>query len=527
MRISLNRQVSAVRHRVLATVDIEEHRQEVQQLLKQVERDAASLPARAISFLQKEELIGSDRLLTRKGESVQKNGRLFARERGIFDVWYLNDDEYLETRPLLLQRVMEPIKGGYRKRAAFYDWPEAINESGECVLHCDSAYALVSSDNTTEKRQIRNLRINTRNGGLVAKEVELDLLLEVARSEDNKLNVVFTLKGSLPLEVNERKTQAEVELNYGVEKADPDFMDHIADFLGFEWSWNDHRMKCGVPDNNDSIFAFMEPLYNIKPSEWMETCYGTFAGGEIRKLPLMPADRALATEWQKKWLAELLREKYLSPEEIKYRQQVWLEHPAIQGYGIQARNGSELMAVLDRQQHPQSYWHAAAAHCLIPENSRVLPASLTLRKGNYLFASELLRELVPHEPIKGIIYSDRHYKTEQHAINMQKLADLAGVCDGIIFTENKDIAAPTGWCIQPPGKQRLDHDRYWIFLTKNKPVLWKCTNSLDFVDFRQEEPRLKASPSFVKIELKDLPDYLQQALNKQVDAEKEFVEIAQ
>ena len=268
-------------------------------------------------------------------------------------------------------------------------------------------------------------------------------------------------------------------------------------------------------------------------SKAIEICYGQFQTGDARSIPLMPKDAATAKQWQTMVLTQWLQDRYYTPEEVQYFQQVWLQHPAVKDYKFHTLTGNQLLGAIDRSKHPQSYWHASAAECLIPENSRLVPPSITFKEGNYLDASELLRQLTAGEPVKSVIYSDRHYKSAVHARNMQKLAELGGIHHGVIFNEGVSTQSPKGWQIeevtltQSQAKARPDHDRYWIFITHKKPLLWKCSTSFDFVDFRKPEPRVKESLTFTRMDKNDLPDYLLKALSSEEQSTKEHLELTQ
>lgn len=106
MQITLQRQVKAVCYQVLATVNVEQERPDLQRILKQVEGDLDRLPPRLIDYLEKETLIKNNSL-TKLGGKVIDSGKHSATERGIYQIWYLQEDAYLMQEPLLMQRVVE------------------------------------------------------------------------------------------------------------------------------------------------------------------------------------------------------------------------------------------------------------------------------------------------------------------------------------------------------------------------------------------------------------------------------------
>ena len=370
-----------------------------------------------------------------------------------------------------------------------------------------------------EKTQIQNLKVEVRNGGERSRRAQLNLSLVFSSSTGGEISTGFHLKGALPVRQGDKEKQVTVEQEYYVSEPESDFMNQIADDLGYEWSFQDQRFKCPVPEESAWLNAFMVQYITFSQ---VDTCYGQFDHGEARRLPLMPVDEPVAKAWQEEWLVALLNDRYLPPSQTHYQQQVWLEHPAIKNYRLDVLEGKALLSQLDKQQHPQSFWHASAAHFLIPHAGRNLSPSITFSDGDELEASDLLRGLVLSEPVDVIIYSDRHYKSAKHARNMQALARTSGARAGMIFTEESNPRVPEGWYREVMERQKETHDRYWILITERRTLIWKCTTSLDFVDFSKSEPKVQGSPTFVQIEKTELPDYLQKTL-----ADTNSMEIAQ
>ncbi|PVZ68912.1 hypothetical protein [Pelagibaculum spongiae] len=507
MRIKLKRQVTAICYQAVASVDVEQERLDVQKALEQVKSDFKRLPLRLVSYLEKEHLIENQQL-TAEGEETYQTGRLASRERGIYRIWYLDNDEALGTRPLMLQREAEPVKGSYQQRSNFYHWPETERVSSDDSRHTESDEIFVIAGDKEYKKNIKNLNIEVINSGERTKKVTLDLEFEVSLRKDRTYTAGFKLGGDLPLFINNKQRSVAISEEYAVD-LHCDFMNEVSSYLETEWDEQHQRMLSGAPDNKRSLSSFTHPKLKL---EEIDTPYGGFDSGEVWQLPLMPEDRHEAEEWQKKWLNELYREDYFSSVQAQYRQQIWLSHPAVKHYELLVKSGKELLDCLDRQLNPVSFWHASAANYLIPQGAKSALPSIRLNKDDILEVSDLLRYLTLSEPVESIIYSDRHYKSSKHRRNMSELARLSGASFGRIFTTDTSVKLPSDWQRTVIKSGKDNHDRYWILTTTSRHFIWTTTTSLDFIDFSVDESKVLSPVTFTQIKQNDLPEYLQEAL---------------
>jgi len=515
MQITLQRQVKAVCHQVLATVNVEQERPDLQRILKQVEDDIERLPPRLIDYLEKEKLIKNNSL-TMLGGDVMDSGKHSAIERGIYQIWYLQDDAHLPQEPLLMQRVVESNtrKGGYQQRNKFYEWAETEKIGRGSKFHCEFETVFLNDGAKLQKNKISELCVEVLNTGIKNKQQDLTLTLTYSLDK-GKFQVDFKLTGKLPTKINEREQFVEINNKYS-DQHDDTFMPSIIDTLDMQWEDSSLRALCTTPKSHDALSTFIMNKQNLSS---IDTCFGYFDSGEIKLLPIKPKDVVTAKEWQIQSLNQLFKLGYLSVAQANYSQQIWLAHLAVKDYKLPLLQGDELLHALDRQQNPMSYWHASAANFLIPTNTKTPLPSVTFKQGQALNINELLRTLVLSEPIKHIIYSDRHYKSALHARNMREIVRISGAKSGVIYSCDPNAKIPEDWLLEVMKNKKDNHDRYWVIQTMNRTIIWKVTTSLDFIDFSHKTPKIQSPTTFVQLEESDLPDYLQQALSMNIAKE--------
>lgn len=514
MQITLHRKVKAVCYQAVATIKIEQERRDIQQALEQASKDPTSLPARLINYLEKESLL-DNQILTELGEQVRDTGLLSAPERGIYRLWYLDEDEALGTWPLLLQREVEPVKGDYRKRAQFYNWQNPQRLTSDDSRHCDSKDIYIVGGGQSEKKNTKDLKLEVINAGSSAKYADMTLTFSFSLQRDKSYQASFRLEGDLPYQSKSSEKRISLCEEFDVAILN-EFMPAIADSLGHVWDENHKRMRTAIPIHKKPLASFITAKQTLSE---IDTCYGRFEKGEAKQLPLMPADGQVAKNWQGQWLNDLYQEAYFSEEQGNYRQQLWLSHPAIKDFKLGAKTGESLLQALDRQQNPVSFWHASAAHYLIPSNTKTPLPSIRFKKDEALEVPDLLRSLVLNETVHQIIYSDRHYKSAKHKRNMQEIARLSGAESGHIFTTDDSVKIPENWLKTTMRNSGDNHDRYWVMMTEHKSFIWTASTSLDFIDFSNANSRVDSDVTFTQLDVNDLPDYLQKAVANDEDKE--------
>ena len=517
MDIAVQRTVQAVCQKVLATVNIGQARPDIQKILQHAQNQPDELPQRLIHYLEKEKLLAHQQL-TNKGQKVLETGTLASRERGLYHIWYLDNDEHLGTRPLLLQRIHQPARRNQRGNHSFYNWPAAEQVEKDTPWHCPHASVTLIDDQQGEvATEIEHLHIEVIDGAF-NQTASLTLQFKVSTEPNRCVESTFYLSGSLSAihPQNGQQQTVAINLRYPQETTTPDFIQEVITSAHMHWNLDYQRARCTIPENPQEINTCVRKKTTIEP---FDSCYGRFDSGTIQHIPLMPREQE-AQQWQTAWLRNLYQHRYLSPQQARYDQQRWLSQPAIAPSKLPMLEGKALLNRLERQQYPQAFWHASAAHYLIPSRTKTLPPQVTLKQGTVLTPADLVQTLTLSDPVEQIIYSDRHYKSARHAYNMDKIAQLTAVSRGVVFTCSETVRLPDLWDRESVSSKDKDtHDRYWLFLTEERPLIWKCSNSFDFIDFRAQAPTVSGNTTFTQMDLQDLPAYLSNALNLIEDME--------
>jgi len=98
---TLNRKVNLVCLPLLGTLEVYVKRQDIVDALGKV----AELPIRLLEYLKKLALIDCNKELTARGKEFLKMGLLPTLERGLFHIWFAENDQLLVKNPILIQRI--------------------------------------------------------------------------------------------------------------------------------------------------------------------------------------------------------------------------------------------------------------------------------------------------------------------------------------------------------------------------------------------------------------------------------------
>ncbi|UYM15901.1 hypothetical protein [Endozoicomonas euniceicola] len=518
MEIILNRQVKVDCKKVLATVDVEQPRPDLQKILVAAsEQGLSTFPDRLISYLEKENLIEGEQL-TEQAHHTKQTGMFSTKERGIYHIWYFHD-QYLGIHPIAMLRWEPPRNRSYHEQIKSYGWPSVHRRGIPKELHCNSTNVyLIDHDGSVDKRLISNLKIEVLDDKYRTNSPSIETQLRYTLGRNKSAQAAIQIQGNLSCHVAGKERHFSVSRKDIIE-AKPEFLHDVAGKLEFAWEPEFKRMRCDV---SDKAIVRSEFLIRKRPVNEIDTCYGHFFGGELINLPVMPKNPATANLWHEAWLNDTYREDYLSPDESRYLQRCWINHPAVKPYNLSLKEGLSLLQVLNRQQNPQGFWHASAGHYLIPSASHVQQPRCRWAEGDKLSVETLVRHLVSGVVVTGLIYSDRYYQSRKNERNLSAIAQSCSCDGGVIFSVNKKAKLPSQkWALRTMEKRPENHDRYWIFLTTGEPVIWTCTSSLDFIDFGEEEPEVRGTPTFTRLRNDELPSYLTEMLSEPLS--KEYV----
>lgn len=509
MDIVLTRLVTAKCYKVLAQMSIYEERPDIKTILEQA-KQGLNLPPRLEIFLSVSGLFKSSQI-TALGEALLKTGTFPSKERGIYEIWYL-DDAYLGKVPIVLQRIEEkPSQHGvkYNRCGFLHNWSHS--EKPHAGLKLDTDKANVFLVNESKLRVINNLDIEVIEQGMRSKSMQVEVKLSTRLDSFKQvLTGQWELTGKIA--VNNQGAQNNQEFGINIpEQVTTQLLNELGENLNFFWNQKDNRACFSDLANTKCLLDF-----NIRSLEisHVDTELGAFSQGSIKNLPIMPKNMETALDWQKKWLKLIYLNCHVSPDSMIYQQRVWLEHIALRCCQLPLLTGMELLKQLDgEERNHEVYWHAATCHYLIPQLTKMTLPSITFTDKQQINVNELLRQLTLNSEIEHIIYSDRHYKSKLHASNLKAISKESSVKSGVVFTTDDSINIPDGWQKKVFKNTRENHDRYYIFITVSENFIWKCSTSLDFAELTKQTAFIKGNCTFTRLRESELPEYLQSCLN--------------
>lgn len=505
MDISLTRTVIAKSYKVLATVNIDEDRPDIQNILMQVQK-GLKLPPRLISFLTASGLYHNDEI-TPLGEQALVTGSFPSKERGIYEVWYIEDD-YFGKMPVAMQRIEESSTqhGKNNRSRPFHNWSQVEKPQPSLKLNITEARVFLINEN--KSRDISDLKIEVMNRGDRSKSVQTTLKLE---APSNKANSQWSIIGKIP--VDNRGVQKSIDFEFAIsEQVTNQLITELCEHLEFTWNEKGNRAAIGKLEKIKYLLDFNIRSLSIND---VDTMFGNFKQGSIKNLAIMPKDMKIALDWQEQWLHQLYKIEHVSCKSMEYQQRVWLSHTALKKFELPILLDQELLSKLDgERRNNEVYWHATASHYLVPQLTKQTLPSITFTDNQVISVGELLRQLTLNHEIQSFIYSDRHYKSKLHKNNLQAIAQQAEPNSGFVFTTDPNVSVPAGWDKELISNNRNNHDRYYIFISNMEVFSWKCSTSLDFADLTTQNSFTKGNCTFTRMREGELPQYLQDCLYK-------------
>jgi len=511
LELVLEREIALKRYPVIATVKSLRRRPDIVALLEAVENKSISMPMRLSTFLKREKLI-EGYALTSRGKEVQDSGLFDSNERGLYHIWYTDEDPLLGTRPILIQTdtaFFDPgveawIKGNDAERSDF----RVEKELNVQVL--ESTYRGRDSVQTW----------NTLNVVMLNPEVicppESSATVDL-RWQPGISSSMVTLTGNLDMiefsnhkKINKPET-LDLSFQHPVESTAL-VMDDVARKIAGSWN----RQSKRVVLNKDCILQFPNVIQNFRldqlPPFELETVFGGF-NCVFASLPVMPADAADARQWQSAWLEAYHSTGYHAGRKANNDQSKWLEHPAVADINLPLVSGRALLETLS----PSSAWHVAAIEDLSPSKNKKLSLPLSLLNGDILDLESLVARLTGGDTVRQVIYSDRYIVTEKQQKNLCVLAEYFQGATGLLLSlaskNDAGITLPKGWKRLVLEKEHDNHGRYWLFVTDDGPRCWECSIGVDFIhNTGQRQYVVSGTPGFTPKEVEELPRYLQERI---------------
>lgn len=517
LALTLSRSVQLKRYPVIAKVIFLRERSDLVSLLKGMQNHPADMPPRLKQYLNREAL-WDESGITDKGQQVVDSGLFEAKERGLYHIWYTDNDPLLGTRPVMIQRD-----------TAFFDPNMPSWKKGLDAARSEFQVKQPLQLSVLEESFVDRNKSELKNISLQMSSLEPEVICSPEKSAPTQLEwtlgfsqSLVSLKGQLDmLQFNQNKPGSRPET---LELSIDDFGDRLNDVMAaiageFDGHWLPEERR--VETQLEQIQRYPSAVQKFQIGSFnrsgLQTDMGEFQSVQAKHIPIQPANQADAEDWQRCWLKDFYSRQYHSSAEARKEQSEWLDHIALNDFELPLKEPHSLLSELSRESQPQAYWHIAAMADLTPARSQKLRMPISLVNGDPLDLDELLQQLTSGDYIKHIIYSDRYVHTPRQSRNLNHMAACLADAEGLLLTldkqHGKEAELPDNWSREILQKQNDNHGRYWILIGTEHPWCWECSSGLDFIRENSGRFSVDGSPTFTPKEVEELPRYLQDQIN--------------
>ncbi|PTB99095.1 hypothetical protein C9993_04800 [Marinobacter sp. Z-F4-2] len=490
-------------------------RPDLKLLLEHIQNNADATPLRLKAYLIREKLWdGDSSSLTKKGLEVEHSGLFGTTERGLYHVWYTEDDPLLGTRPVFIQRDTAFFNPGTTGWLSGNDarCSSLSVEQSLTVNALEDTYEGGKSQRTSQKLTLSRLEPEVICSPDQNATLELKWNLGPADSR-------LSLEGQLDVldfgqrTPNSRPEAFEMETHQFADRFSA-VMRKIADQFDGQWHETDQRMRVQLEQIQQHASAVQNFALASENFSNLITDFGLFASVKAENVPIKPVNQSDAELWHRNWLEACYDEAYQSSEKARQKQTCWLDHVALADYELPLLEANNLLELLSRESTPKAYWHAAALADLSPAKSKKQRLPITLLSGDALNLKRLVNQLAGGEVVQRIIYSDRYVYTSRQKRNLASVAACASDADGLLLTlapnGDQEAELPDNWERQHFKKQHDNHGRFWIFIGASHTYCWECSIGLDFIRENSSGFVIEGTPGFTPKEEHELPHYLQE-----------------
>lgn len=516
LALTLNRTVQLKRIPIIARCTFLRKRPDLVSLLKGVQNNPADVPSRLKVYLKREAL-WDESGISDKGQQVIDSGLFEAKERGLYHIWYTDNDPFLGARPIMMQRdtaFFDPNMQSWKKGQDAARSEFRVEHS----LHLSVLEESFVDHNKTELKNI-SLQMASLDPEVICSpeksaEIQLEWTLGFSASQ-------LSLKGQLDmLQFNQNKASPRPE---ALDLSIDDFGDRLDDVMAaiageLDGSWLPDTRRIETQLEHIQLYPSAVQKFQIGSfnHSGLETDMGEFQSVQAKYVPIQPADQSDAEDWHRFWLEDFYSRKYHSSAESRKQQSQWLDHIALNDFELPLKEQQSLLSELSRESQTQAYWHIAAMADLTPSKSKKLRMPISLVNDDVLDLDDLLKQLSGGEYIEHIIYSDRYVHTPRQSRNLNSVAAYFSDAKGLLLTLNNQSSKaklPDNWSRKILEKKNDDHGRYWILIGTKHTWCWECSSGLDFILENGGRFCVDGSPTFTPKEEAELPRYLQDQIN--------------
>lgn len=502
---TLNRKVNLVCLPLLGTLEVYVKRQDIVDALGKV----AELSIRLLEYLKKLALIDCNKELTARGKEFLKTGLLPTLERGLFHIWFAENDQLLLKSPILIQRI---------NAFATKDLDQYRSYRGDINQY------LTEQVITTNLAIENNKSISIESVKVTIKSIEV--LCDIHNKASASLNWQLTahskatLNGKLNIEVpskgrGNKSSSVGKEFSFNLPTNHNQYIE-LMDSIGKQLNgkWNNQYQYFSLPfsetiDEKKTLNSLSLETLPFKTVN--STSFGSFEVEDHQPLSISPMDSSDGEKWLEAWCKHYYQQKHNALIHAEKAQLDWLSQPGLTPHDITPIQIDKMLAILGTEGKATSYWQAAAGFDLMPHLAADFGVALTLDDGAEFEFPKLINHLTNARHIENIIISDRYFTSDHQQALLTRIAIKVGVSKGLFVTLKQMYKKklPESWQPKFIDKSPDNHDRYWLFFTSAGLKCWKVSASLDFAREHNRQWVVHGTPTFTPLDKRDLPQYLQ------------------
>lgn len=513
MEIELKRPIHMERCEVIGRLHIEQKRLDLKMILERMQSNEISkIPKRLEDLFEKLHICKSGNVLD-AGKNLLEKGTIIAEEYGHYEIWYLRNDAWLASRPMIIRRIEALNKK---------DNPKKQNNSNKWQHEIASDWQMISEQKGpvlvqfAKDMQLYNLP-----------SLKVDALLPQQSHETGALKCELSNAGNAKLELtaqikwNHENTPDEVHINMEWDAGKVhELLPQMAEQFGKKWDKvHGALLEDSPPKDLSEVMNFRRK--NVVISNLHTKSAGIFDSIEIKDIPLRASSKRCAEKWFMKLMINEWAKNYTPVQTCLEDQNEWINNAALKDYDLQPLKDEELINSIGRDTGGMAYWHVAALQDLVPSGVDIKPLPFTLRKSDKNPIINIGYRLGNGQPINELRVIDRYIKKDNQIHTIQKICTILRARNVAIITLERPNNLPNDWnYIKMGAKIPENHDRYWCINKDNDWQIWKCSTSPDFLDIKDGVESIISPATFTPLEVKDVPNVIRNFLDK----EREMIE---
>lgn len=496
-QVILSRKITIQRHPVMATLIVGRQRKDMLTLLHKFMNDPKDFSTRIRSYLEREGVWKDE--LTPKGKAFLSTSTYPTKEKGLYHIWYVIDDEIIGTRPIAIQR-----DGGFKEpKITHYLSGLGAQRSKFCVDEDCSVKQLEYNFRSVKEYAHILHSLKPTEIGRYEEKATLNLRWKIEH-EKSIVHITGALKFR-DFSKDKKKKYFTCNVDITLPKSEKDTKAILQDIIAFgDWDNDVKRVQVPIEGRTDKeIKIFIKESWKDKNRRTRN--FGVFDDVHLKNIPLKPKSNE-GKYWMEKWLLSYYRSSYRKERKAIADLKQWLSHDAIREFHLSIPTKEDVIDICQKNNEKMIFWNVAAPFDLCPFEKKLRQQNFTLLRNQSINKEEFFVRLLGRNDLLRIIYSDRY--ALGNALALEAILSKKECMIDVFSTKPKEKQESKLWNIQYMERNSDNHDRYWIFRTLKRDFFWKQSCSINYLKCHDECITADGNATFTPISRKDLPEYL-------------------